>query len=195
MDVLDHAIRFAAEAHSGMTRKGTDVPYILHPMETAAIVGTMTADREILAAAVLHDVVEDTGHTIQEIREKFGDRVAGLVASESEDKRENLPAKDTWRIRKEETIAHLRLTRDPAVKMITLGDKLSNIRAISRDYAAIGDRLWARFNQKDKAEQGWYYVSIAGQLKELRDFPAWQEYNSLIRRVFSGTAESGPRNT
>ena len=61
MDVLDHAIRFAAEAHSGMTRKGTDVPRILHLMETAAIVGTMTTDREILAAAVLHDVVEDTG--------------------------------------------------------------------------------------------------------------------------------------
>lgn len=189
MDILDQAVIFAAEAHSGMRRKGTDTPYILHPLEAAAIVGTMTSDREVLAAAVLHDVAEDTGHTIAEIRERFGPRVAELVASESEDKRENLPAKDTWKLRKQETLDALQKTRDPAVKMITLGDKLSNIRAISRDFAVLGDALWQRFNQKDKAEHYWYYASIAKCLEELKAYPAWQEYDRLVRSVFVG-AES-----
>lgn len=186
MDLLDQAIVFAVEAHGGALRKGSSTPYILHPMEAAAIVGTMTSDREILAAAVLHDVVEDTGHTAAEIRARFGLRVAELVAAESENKREELPAGDTWKLRKQETLEHLQNTSDAAVKMITLGDKLSNIRAISRDYAALGDALWQRFNQKDKAEHAWYYASVARCLEELRVYPAWQEYDRLVRSVFGG---------
>ena len=64
--------------------------------------------------------------------------------------------------------------------------KLSNIRAISRDYAALGDALWQRFNQKDKAEHAWYYASVARCLEELRVYPAWQEYDRLVRSVFGG---------
>ena len=79
--ILDKAIIFAVNAHRGQFRKGSDTPYILHPMEAAAIVGTMTADDEVLAAAVLHDTVEDTGTTIEQIREQFGERVAALVSA------------------------------------------------------------------------------------------------------------------
>lgn len=158
--LLNKAIVFATSAHEGQLRKGTQIPYILHPLEVAAIVGTMTTDDEIIATAVLHDVVEDTDTTVEQIKERFGDHVAALVSSESEDKRENLSAESTWKIRKQETIDHLK-TAPIEVKMITLGDKLSNIRAIHRDYNAIGDELWQRFNQKDKNEHYWYYRSIA----------------------------------
>ena len=104
MGVFDDALMFAAERHHGMVRKkNAGVPYLLHPMETAVIVGTMTNDHEVLAAALLHDVVEDTNTTIEEVRERFGDRVAELVSSETENKREDLPPGDTWRIRKEES--------------------------------------------------------------------------------------------
>ena len=131
-NVLDRAIVFATEAHEGQFRKGTQIPYILHPLEAAAIVGTMTTDNEIIAGAVLHDVVEDTDTTIDDVQETFGDRVAFLVYSESENKRENSSAQSTWKIRKQETLDHLK--KAPLdVKMITLGDKLSNIRAIHRD--------------------------------------------------------------
>ena len=75
-NVLNRAIVFATEAHEGQYRKGTQIPYILHPMEAAAIVGTMTTDEEIIAGAVLHDVVEDTDTTIDDVQEMFGDRVA-----------------------------------------------------------------------------------------------------------------------
>lgn len=182
--VLDQAIRFATDAHQGQLRKSTSIPYILHPLEAAAIVGTMTTDDEVIAGAVLHDVVEDTDTTVEQVQAQFGRRIAELVASESEDKRENLPAEDTWKIRKQETLNHLK-TAPLDVKMITLGDKLSNIRALCRDHDAIGDALWQRFNQKDKNEQHWYYQGIADCLTELKDYPAYQEYCGLVQKTFA----------
>lgn len=181
--LLDKAITFATKVHEGQLRKGTEIPYILHPLEAAAIVGTMTTDDEIIAGAVLHDVVEDTDTTVEQIRGLFGDRVAELVASESEDKRENLSAQSTWKIRKQETLNHLK-TASVDVKMITLGDKLSNMRAIHRDYISVGDELWDRFNQKDKNEHHWYYQSIADYLTELKNHQVYKEYCKLVRKTF-----------
>lgn len=182
--LLNKAIVFATEAHEGQFRKGTHNPYILHPIEAAAIVGTMTTDDEIIAGAVLHDVVEDTDTTIDEIKELFGERVAALVDSESEDKREDKPAESTWKIRKQETLDHLKNTTVD-VKMITLGDKLSNIRAIYRDYNTIGEELWQRFNQKDKNQHYWYYKSIAECLSDLEEYQAYKEYVDLVEKTFN----------
>ena len=180
---LDQALEFAIKAHEGQFRKGTQIPYILHPMEAAAIVGTLTTDDEVIAAAALHDVVEDTDTTVEAIIELFGERIGSFVASESENKREDLPAESTWKIRKQETLDHLK-TAPIEVKMITLGDKLSNIRAIHRDHQAIGDELWQRFNQKDKREHHWYYSSIAQCLTELSRFQAYKEYCELVEKTF-----------
>lgn len=184
-DLLNRALIFAVNAHTGMVRKGTDTPYIVHPMEAVVIVASMTSDKEVIAATVLHDVVEDTGHTIEDIKKEFGDRVAGLVASESENNRPELPEEETWKIRKEETLEHLK-NASIETKMATLGDKLSNIRAIYRDYLKLGDKLWDRFNQKDKSEHTWYYSSIADLLSGLRKYPAWKEYKDLVNKVFGG---------
>ena len=180
---LDRAIAFATKAHEGQFRKGTQIPYILHPMEAAAIVGSMTTDEEVIAGAVLHDVVEDTETTVEDVIAMFGERIGSLVASESEDKRDNLPAESTWKIRKQETLNHL-VTATVDVKMITLGDKLANIRAIYRDYQIIGDALWQRFNQKDKNEHYWYYSGIAKCISELRNYQAYKEYCDLVDRTF-----------
>lgn len=184
MDIFDKAIVFATKAHSDSSRKGTTTPYIVHPMEASAIVATITNDRTILAAAVLHDVVEDTDYTIDDIMKEFGKDVARLVSAESEDKRDNLPSEATWKIRKQETLDHLKDKATKEEKMITLGDKLSNIRAMHRDYLEIGDELWNRFNQKDKSEHAWYYKSIAELLSDLSDTSAYQEYVELVNKVF-----------
>jgi myo-inositol-1(or 4)-monophosphatase len=189
-DILDKAILFAVKAHSGMLRKGTCRPYILHPLEAAAIVGSMTADEEVVAAAVLHDVLEDTPVSAQTLLAVFGDRITRLVQSESEDKRADLPAAETWKIRKQETIDALMKETSIEVKMLALGDKLSNLRAMYNDHQKIGDTLWARFNQKNKSEHGWYYRSIAVATKELAAFPAWQEYDRLVVLVF-GNQQNG----
>ena len=184
MELISEAIAFAVKAHDGMRRKKNELPYILHPMEAAVIVGTMTSDQKIIAAAVLHDVVEDTDVTIEEIEEKFGKRVKELVGAETEDKRADLPPAATWRIRKEESLAELKSTEDIAVLMVWLGDKLANMRSIYRDWKVEGDAMWQRFNQKDVKEQAWYYGSIVKLTERLSDTSAWLEYKKLTEIVF-----------
>ena len=183
--LLTRAIEYAAKMHEGQFRKGTNIPYILHPLEAAAIVATMTTDEEVLAGAVLHDVVEDTAATVEDIRRMFSERVAAIVAGESEEKREDKPAAETWELRKQETLDHLASVDDADVLMVCLGDKLSNIRAIERDYYAVGERFWDRFNQRDPEKHAWYYSSIAAILeKTLGDTAAWREYDERVRNVF-----------
>ena len=184
MELVSEAIAFAVKAHDGMRRKKSDIPYILHPMEAAVIVGTMSEDQNLIAAAALHDVVEDAGITIEEIEERFGKRVRELVESETEDKRADLPPAATWRIRKEESLAVLKNTDDIAVLMVWLGDKLANMRAIYRDFKVKGEAMWQRFNQKDVAEQAWYYRSIVALTERLSDTSAWIEYKTLTDLVF-----------
>ena len=190
--VVDQAVSFACSAHAGAFRKGTDTPYIVHPVEVMKIVCSITGDKEVRAAAVLHDTVEDTPVTKDDIEILFGSRVAELVASESENKREGTPEKETWKIRKQETLDHLEKA-SKEVKIICLGDKLANMRDIARDYENLGDKLWERFNAPDGgsglpgkvANVGWYYRGVANRVKaELGDTPAWKELDSLVRKVF-----------
>ena len=184
MELVSEAIAFAVKAHDGMRRKKSDAPYILHPMEAAVIVGSICDDQSLIAAAALHDVVEDANITIDEIEERFGKRVRELVASETEDKRADLPPTDTWRIRKEESLAVLRNTDDIGVLIVWLGDKLANMRSIYRDFKVEGNAMWQRFNQKDVNEQAWYYRSIAELTRRLSETSAWIEYKTLTELVF-----------
>lgn len=184
ISLMDRAIIFATRAHSGTYRKGTSIPYIVHPIEAAAIVSTITDDPDMIAAAVLHDVVEDTDATVDEIRLFFNERIANLVEAESENKRKNLPPQETWMIRKMETLEFLRNKADRDAKILALADKLSNMRAIHRDQNIVGDLLWERFNEKDKSKHGWMYRQVAEALSELSDTFAWQEYDELVRKTF-----------
>ena len=184
MELVSEAIVFAVKAHDGMRRKKSSAPYILHPMEAAVIVGTMTDDQSLIAAAALHDVVEDADIPMEEIEKRFGKRVRELVESETEDKRAELPPTETWRIRKEESLTVLKNTEDIGVLMVWLGDKLANMRSIYRDFKVEGNAMWQRFNQKDVAEQAWYYRSIANLTERLSDTSAWLEYKTLTELVF-----------
>ena len=189
MELFTEALRFAAEKHDGQRRRMSDVPYVLHPIEVATIVGTMTDDQETLAAALLHDTVEDAGVSLEELEERFGRRVALLVMAETEDKRYNRPPEETWHVRKEETLLILQNTNDLAVKMLWLGDKLANMRSFHRAYLREGNAFWRLFNQKDQAEQAWYYKTIGELLSDLRDYAAYQEYMRLYNVVFSTVGE------
>jgi len=181
--LLNRAIIFATKAHEGINRKGTNLPYILHPMEVSVIVAGMTTDENAIAAAVLHDVLEDTPVTFEQLYQEFGE-VAELVQSESENKREELPASQTWHIRKEETIEHLKNETRKNVKIIALADKLSNIRSMNRDYQVLGEKLWERFHEKRKEEHKWYYGEIVHALEDLKEYPEYQEYKELVGKVF-----------
>ena len=184
MELVSEAIAFAVKAHDGMRRKKKESPYILHPMEAMAIVGTMSEDQHLLAAAALHDVVEDAGVSLEEIEEKFGTRVRDLVASETEDKRAEQPPASTWRVRKEESLNVLKNTDDIGVLMVWLGDKLANMRSLYREFKVDGVRMWQRFNQKDVSEQAWYYRSVAAFTERLSHTSAWLEYKTLTELLF-----------
>ena len=183
-ELLDRAIVFAVKAHAGTERRGKGFPYIIHPMEAMEIVATMTTDQEVLAAAALHDTVEDTDVTIEDLRLEFGDRIASLVAQESEEKPEGMSDEESWHDRKRAAIDRLAKAPHDA-KIVALGDKLSNMRAIARDYADIGDALWGRFHAKDPKDHEWHYRGLADSLRELQDTAAFQEFESLINKVFS----------
>ena len=181
--LLDRAIIFAVRAHAGTERRGKGFPYIVHPMEAVEIVATMTPDQELLAAAALHDTVEDTDVTIEQISTEFGERVASFVAAESDDPHQRPDSVENWRARKQAAIDRIaRASRD--VKIVALGDKLSNMRAIARDYAQQGDALWDLFHAKDPKDHEWHYRELADALSELHDTFAYKEFENLINQVF-----------
>ena len=181
--LLDRAIVFAVHAQAGTERRGKGFPYIVHPMEAVEIVATMTRDQELLAAAALHDTVEDTDVTVEQIRTEFGDRIASLVASESDIVLDGCSVEESWHARKQAAIDRLARASHDA-KIVALGDKLSNMRAIARDYAEQGDKLWNLFHAKDPKEHEWHYRGLATSLSELRDTFAYQEFEQLINQVF-----------
>lgn len=184
MELVSKAIIFATKAHDGMRRKNEELPYIIHPLEAAVIVSTMTFDQEVIAASVLHDVVEDAGVTIEEVYSEFGERVKYLVESETENKRNHLSSESTWKIRKDESLEVLKNTDDIDILKVWLGDKLANMRAIYEDWKIFGDDVWKKFNQKDPLQHKWYYSSIAKYTAALKEYKAWQEYNQLVNIVF-----------
>jgi myo-inositol-1(or 4)-monophosphatase len=186
-DLLDRAIIFAVHAHHNTERRGKGFPYIVHPLEAVEIVATITPDQELLAAAALHDVVEDTDITIDQIRAQFGNRIADLVHAESDQINGELfngeNEEETWHARKQAAIDRLAAASRDA-KIVAIGDKLSNMRAIARDYKEKGDALWSIFHVKDKASHAWHYRSLAASLSELSDTFAYLEFVQLINEVF-----------
>lgn len=188
-ELLDRAIVYAVKAHKNTERRGKGFPYIVHPMEAVAIVATITPDQELLAAAALHDTIEDTDVTAEDIRREFGERVAKLVHAESDQidgevfTGANNNEEATWHARKQAAIDRL-ATASHDAKIVAMGDKLSNMRAIYRDYKTQGDKLWNIFHVKDKASHEWHYRGLANSLKELSETFAYQEFVKLIEEVF-----------
>ena len=175
--MVDEAVAFAMKAHEGTFRKGTKVPYIVHPLETAVIVSMMSEDEELVCAALLHDVVEDAGVSEQQLETLFGQRVTAFVMEETVDKTKS------WKERKAATLKHLE-TASRESKILVLGDKLSNLRCTARDHMVIGEAIWDRFNEKRRSEHAWYYNGVAERIRELSEYPACQEYFGLCRKVF-----------
>ena len=180
VEQLNQAIIFATERHAGQVRKGTDIPYIVHPLETMLILSHMHADINLQIAGLLHDLVEDTDTSVEEIAARFGDDVASLVNHHSEDKSKS------WAERKTTAIYALK-SADERIKMLVLADKLSNLRSIARDYAELGDGVWERFNAP-KEKQAWYYNGILDALGDLQQYietaDAYRELTEHYKDVF-----------
>lgn len=186
-ELLIKAISFANEKHADSCRKGTQMPYIIHPLEVMHNLYLMNASKALMAAGVLHDVVEDTEATLEDIEENFGKEIQELVKSHTEQNK-NLP----WEERKIKAMEEERIL-PKEMQMLALADKLSNIRAMARDYRVLGENFWSRFN-RGKDKQSWYYHSSANVLSNLADFEdtkyAYKEFCALVDEVFGPEPEA-----
>ena len=191
MNMLEEATVYATIMHQGKVRKFGGRPFILHPMEVAQILSTMTDDMEVITAGMLHDIVEDTDGTLDEIEKRFGERVAKLVDSESEDEYPGEDRSATWRRRKEGSLLSLRKSRDVGVKMLWLADKLSNLRSFSQIYSEQGEAMWAELHQGDSEAHLWYYKSVAECLElTLNRTGAFKEFIKHINFIWPGTFDA-----
>lgn len=180
---LYRAYTYAARAHLGQYRKKTKVPYFTHIITTMNYAVELTQETEVLQAAILHDTVEDTWVTFDDLKKEFGDRVARLVEAETEDKRRGMPAAQTWEIRKRETIECLKAASQDA-KLIVLADKTANLESIAREQHYLGMEIWDKFNQPDKSKQEWYFRAVREQLAEFYDTSVMKAYDKFLEILF-----------
>lgn len=174
---IHNAIIFATLKHQNQKRKGTEVPYIVHPMEVMQILTANNCSENVIIAGILHDTLEDTDTKESEIKELFGDDVLAIVHCESEDKSK------TWKERKQHTIDCLK-NDSMEVKQVCCADKLSNIKSMYADLKSVGNKLWERFNAPKESIK-WYYESIVKALEsDLKDFEMWKELKSTVEAVF-----------
>lgn len=167
---FDRALVYARATHEGQMRKGTSIPYLSHLMAVSATVLEQGGDEDLAIAALLHDSVEDQGGRarLEDIRSRFGDRVAKVVEGCSDSLVDTAKGerKPVWFDRKQAYINHLE-TADGDVLRVSLADKAHNARAILRDLRnpEVGERIWSRFNQP-REETLWYYRSVADKFRK-----------------------------
>ncbi len=176
---LDDALLLATRSFRSVRRKGTEIPYLTHLLQVMVHVGEHGGDEDQLIAAVLHDYLEDVeGSSEEELAERFGERVARMVAALSDTK---VRPKPPWRERKEAYLAHLR--DEPAeVKLISCADKLHNASCILRDLRSIGDAIWARFSAPREATL-WYYRSVVEALGQGWTHPLLDALGSTVDAI------------
>jgi (p)ppGpp synthase/HD superfamily hydrolase len=179
---LYDAIELAARAHHGQVRKGTEIPYLVHPLAVAGILITAGCPEPLVIAGLLHDTLEDTPTTPEDIRSRFGGEVADLVEGLSE------PDKTAaWEVRKAHTLAHLEHRATEEMLLISLADKLDNIRALRVAISKVGDEVWGRFN-RPRAKQAGYYEGLAAVFsRRVTADPGRAlagEFAAEVRRVF-----------
>jgi (p)ppGpp synthase/HD superfamily hydrolase len=179
---LYDAIELAARAHHHQVRKGTEIPYIVHPLAVANLLIRVNSPEPLVIAGLLHDVIEDTPVTIQDILARFGPEVAELVTALSEPDK-----KASWEDRKAHTIDYLEKHASDDVLIVSLADKLDNIRAIREGLESDGEKFWERFN-RPREKQRWYYERLATVFStKVRREPALtllSAFKAEIARVF-----------
>lgn len=173
------ALQYATQLHSDQVRKGTTIPYLSHLLAVCALVLEDGGDEDQAIAALLHDAVEDQGghETLQEIRLRFGDRVAMIVDGCTDTYEKPKP---DWKYRKTEYIRHLS-SAAPEIVLVSLADKLHNARSILADLKKNGDVIWGRFNG-GKDGTLWYYRSLVGVFQQISDSIMVQELTRIVNQ-------------
>ena len=177
------AIEFATKAHSGQYRKGTKIPYITHPLNVAKTLIQLECSEPVILAGILHDTLEDTRVTFDELQKAFGNEIANLVKSVSEPNKSDW----IWENRKAHTLNILKKEASQDHLVLSFADKMDNIRSIREDCERIGNELWKRFN-RPKEKQKWYYEQLAEvfseRLSDDKCSPLIDSFNAEVKKVF-----------
>lgn len=187
-DRFAQAAQFAIDLHRTQVRKATSIPYVTHLFAVCGLVLEDGGSEDEAIAALLHDGPEDQGGpaVLEEIRARFGEAVASIVAGLSDAMPPPGEAKPPWRERKEAYLRHL-ASAPAAVLRVSLADKLHNARSILVDFGELGEHVWERFNA-GRAEQAWYYGRLLavfeGRTPDSRNLP---ELRRVLGELF-GTA-------
>lgn len=179
-DRFCEALVFAVRLHAEQERKGSGAPYAAHLLSVAGLAMENGADEDEAIAALLHDAVEDQGGaaTREEIRRRFGARVAEIVAGCSDTDQSPKPP---WRGRKEAYLAHLRHA-SPSVRLVSACDKLDNVRSLIAAYRRLGEPLWDRF-RGGRDGTLWYHRSVVEVLKAGGTTPLVEELDRTVHEL------------
>ncbi|MFD0674095.1 HD domain-containing protein [Cohnella sp. GCM10027633] len=183
MTLIDQAIEFAAHAHRKQKRKGTKIPYISHPYAVGLILQKAGCKEEVVAAGILHDTLEDTKATREELSERFGPAVLEIVEGCSEPDKEA-----SWEERKQHTLDYLR-NAPLTIRLVACADKLHNIRSVARDLEKHGEETWERFKRGRELQQ-WYYTGLVDSLGHASRFPLLEELQEAVAEVFDLATDS-----
>jgi (p)ppGpp synthase/HD superfamily hydrolase len=171
------AVAFAIRVHAKQSRKGGEIPYVAHLLGVASLVLEAGGDEDLAIAGLLHDAIEDTDTTAQDLESAFGQRVAGIVEACTD---AHVTPKPEWRERKARYLDHLRSPETPIeVLVVSRADKLHNARAILFDYREVGAQLWSRFKEGPE-QQRWYYGSLVDIFTERLPGPMTDELSRVV---------------
>ena len=183
---LNHAIRVASRAHEGQFRKGSDTPYIAHPMAVAMITQQYMEDEDMFIAALFHDILEDVPkwtYSRENIRDDFGEEVLSIVEDVSEPNID-IPILAAWTERKNYYIEHISQTNNPKSIIVSIADKIHNMSEILREYETKGEDVWQNFHV-DKGREIWFYEEVFNRIKNKEGVPeqAIRDYETILEQL------------
>jgi (p)ppGpp synthase/HD superfamily hydrolase len=189
-EALEAALRWAAVCHQGQERRGSGVPYVQHVVAVAMILDRLGYGQEVVIAGLLHDVVEDTEATLDEVSSRFGPVVAAIVAHATEVKLDDRGVKRPWIDRKRDHLAAM-ASAPAEARAVLLADKLHNLVSIARDLRD-GRPIWGRFNAP-RSDVLWYHQTAINLLSEgAREDPRLARLADECRLAWNEVEGLGP---
>lgn len=178
----EEALRLAVVTHRHQMRKGSDLPYIIHPVHVSVILLRHGFSTEVAIAGLLHDIVEDQGYRLAEIKRQFGAQVAEVVEALSEHKRDARGEKRPWAMRKEEALNQMRRASTEAVA-VKAADALHNVESFVSDLRREGPEMWHHFNQGPGLQLSYYRDIVAITTERLAPHPLVDELEAAVQRL------------
>jgi len=182
------ALEKARTAHEGQVRNGSGgMPYVEHPMRVASLLDEHDYRQEVLAAALLHDVVEDSETTLEELRAEFGDEVAGLVGALTDDE-----SIDSYRERKAEHRERV-AAADGEAMAIYGADKLTNTSTLRATYAEEGEEVRHEFKVPLELKLDVWEADLGLLREKAPELPFLDELEAELRALRASLEAAAPR--